>query len=142
MRWKWLFPALMVLLGLTLISCGKKGDPFLPPPQEEGLRVTGLIGEWNGDFVLLSGRVREPMSESAGLRAYYAAYPLDQAPCEGCPIQYQGFQSFGLEVIKGNRFSCRVADIRPGNVYFFEARLLGPGGGLGPPSNRVQVEVP
>jgi len=142
MRLEWLFPALMLLLSLPLISCGKRGDPFIPPPQGEDLRVTGLRGEWKGEFVLLSGRVREPIGEVAGLRAYYAAYPLDQAPCEGCPIQYQGFQSFGPDVIKGNGFSCRIADIRPGNVYFFEVRVLGPGGGLGPGSNRVQVEVP
>lgn len=141
MRLEWFFPALMLLLCWTLISCGKKGDPFLPAP-EANARVSDLQGEWNGESVLLSGRSDEAVEEGATIRAYYAAYPLDEPPCEGCPIQYQGFQSFGLEVMSGGGFSCRITEIRPGNVYFFQVRILSPGGSLGPPSHRVRVEVP
>jgi len=132
---------LFLWLCLALISCGKKGDPFLPATQGDG-RVTGLKGEWNGEYVLLTGRTREAMREGAGIRAYYAAYPLDQPPCEGCPIEYQGYESFGREVMGKSGFSCRITEIQTGNIYFFEVRIIGPGGSLGPPSNRVGVEVP
>jgi hypothetical protein len=73
---------------------------------------------------------------------YYAVYPLDQPPCEGCPIEYQGFHPFGREALKGDVFSLKVPEIRRGNIYFFEARIVGLDGSPGPPSNRVRIEVP
>jgi hypothetical protein len=45
-------------------------------------------------------------------------------------------------VVSENGFSSRITEIRPGNLYFFEVRVTGPGGRQGPPSKRVQVEVP
>jgi hypothetical protein len=132
---------LFLLLSLALISCGKKGDPFLPVVAEEG-RVSILKGESNGENVDLTGRIQGAMREGSTLRAYYAAYPLDQPPCEGCPIEYQGFESFDRDSVSGDGFTCRITGIQPGNLYFFEARIIGPEGGQGPPSNRVRVEVP
>ena len=135
-------PALFLLLCTALISCGKKGDPFLPAMEGGGGRVSGLKGEWDGKFVLLSGRIHEATGQDAGVRAYFGSYPVDQPPCDGCPIEYQGFQSFGPEVVSESVFSCEMTEIKPGNIYFFEVRVIGPGGNQGPPSNRVQVEVP
>jgi hypothetical protein len=138
-------PVLLTLLffGLVFVSCGKKGDPF-PPTKEIVSRVTGLEGAWSGEDVLLTGRIEEPakVREGNGCRLYYAAYPLDRPPCEGCPIEYQGYESFGREAITGDVFSFKMPGIRRGNIYFFEVRLIGPEGNPGPPSNRVQVEVP
>jgi hypothetical protein len=134
-------PFLFVLFCLVLISCGKKGDPFLPVVERD-VRITLLKGEWNGEYLDLTGRIHGIMKEGASIRAYYAAYPLDQPPCEGCPVEYQGFQSFGRHVVSESGFSCRMTEIQPGNLYFFEAMIIGPGDSPGPPSNRVRVTVP
>ena len=133
----------LVLLGLVFASCGKKGDPFVPS-KEPPNKVTGFEGTWNGEDVLLTGRVEEPakVREGEGCRVYYAVYPWDDPPCEGCPIEYRGYQSFGREALTGDVFSFKMPGIRRGNIYFFEARVMGPDGSLGPPSNRVKVEVP
>jgi hypothetical protein len=138
-------PALVLLLflGLLSVACGKKGDPFVPA-KEAANRVDGLDVGWKGAEVLLTGRIEKPaeMREGEGFRVYYAVYPLDQPPCEGCPIEFQGYYTFGREAVSGDAFSCKVPEIRRGSVYFFEARVMTPEGTPGPPSNRVSIEVP
>jgi hypothetical protein len=138
-------PVLLALLFLSLVtvSCGKKAAPFLPS-KEPSNRVTDLGGVWNGKDLLITGRVQEPLEakEGDGCRIYYSVYPLDQPPCEGCPIEYQGYQPFGREALRGDGFSFIVPGIQRGNVYFFEARIVGPDGSSGLPSNTVRVEVP
>lgn len=133
----------LLLLGLVCASCGKKGDPFVPA-GEPANTVTGIEGTWTGEDVLLAGRVREPskVREGEAFRAYYAAYPLDEPPCEGCPIAYQGYHPFGREALTGDAFSFTMPGIRRGNVYYFEVRVVDPEGNPGPPSKRVKVEVP
>jgi hypothetical protein len=134
----------ILLFCLFLFSCGKKEDPFLPV-EETNARVTGLQGEWKGDYVLLTGQVQDPAGTAGsieGCRVYYAIYPWDQPPCEGCPIEYKGFQLFGKEVLTPTGFACKVPGIERENIYYFEVRAVGPNGSLGPPSNRVRVEVP
>lgn len=138
--------ALLVILlfgGLGLLSCGKKGDPFLSAETPVS-RVTGLEGVWSGEDVLLTGRIEDPsqLREGEGCRVYYALYPLDQPPCEGCPIEYEGFRSFGREAVTGDVFSFKVPAVRRGSIYFFEARVIGADGSPGPASNRVRVEAP
>jgi hypothetical protein len=133
----------LLFLGLVFVSCGKKGDPFLPA-KEPVNRVTGLEGAWNGEDLLLTGRIQEPskVREGDGCRVYYAVYPLDRPPCEGCPIEYQGYQAFGHEAVTGDVFSFKMPGIRRGNIYYFEVRVMGPDGSPGAPSDRVRVEVP
>jgi hypothetical protein len=121
-----------LLLSLALISCGKKGDPFLPVVAEEG-RVSILKGESNGENVDLTGRIQGAMREGSTLRAYYAAYPLDQPPCEGCPIEYQGFESFDRDSVSGDGFTCRITGIQPGTFTFSRPGSSVPRAGRGPP---------
>lgn len=128
---------------LPLLSCGKKAAPFLPV-KGASPRVTGLQGEWKGDYVLLTGQVRDSSGAGGsieGCRVYYAVYPRDQPPCEGCPIEFKGFQTFGKEVMTPTGFACKVPGIERQNIYYFEVRIIGSKGSLGPPSNRVRVEA-
>ncbi|MBN2031695.1 MAG: hypothetical protein JW836_00340 [Deltaproteobacteria bacterium] len=141
MRLKKAQTALFLLFCFGLIACGKKGDPFVPV-KEPLNHVTDLEGMWDGESIVLTGRIQGAMKEGTIIRAYYAMYPPDQIPCEGCPIEYEGFQPFGREVVSENRFLCRIREIKPGNIYFFEIKVIGSGGGQGPPSKRVRVEVP
>jgi hypothetical protein len=137
-------PAIILFFCLSMVSCGKKAEPFLPVKGAD-LRVTGLRGEWKEGRVLLTGDVRDPAGNAGsleGLRVYYAVYPWDQPTCEGCPIEYKGFQLFGKEVTTATGFACEMPGIERGNIYYFEARVVGQQASLGPASNRVRVEVP
>jgi len=134
------------VLALTLLisaSCGKKGDPFLPQ-ESTNARVDNLKGEWQGGYIELRGSVADssgPDSTITGARVHYAVYPLDEAPCDGCPIEYQGFHTFGSEAVREGRFFCKIPGAVRDNVYFFEVQLAGAKGGLGPPSNQAKVVV-
>jgi hypothetical protein len=124
---------------MVTLGCGKKGDPFLPL-KEVSAKVTGLRGEREKENILLRGEIIAPQ-EVEGARVYYAQYPLENPPCEGCPIEYQGHQSFGAEVVTEEGFLCKVPIKVRGQVYFFRVNLMGPGGKMGPPSETVKVVV-
>jgi len=136
------FLAFLCALGIlmaTLLGCGKKGDPFLPQ-KEVSAKVTDLRGEREKGNILLRGEI-SARKEVEGARVYYARYSLENPPCEGCPIEYQGHQSFGAEVVTEEGFLCTVPIKVPGQVYFFRVNLIGPGGEMGPPSETVKVIV-
>ncbi|MGD2127610.1 MAG: hypothetical protein PVG99_16145, partial [Desulfobacteraceae bacterium] len=135
----------LIVLGMFLASpsCGKKGPPFLPQKAFD-IGVEDLQGEWTEGYALLKGNVRgheEPKRLVKGSRVYYAQYPLDKPPCEGCPIEYQGYRDLGPEVMTETGFSCKVPARMRGQVYFFKVHLVGKDGVLGPPSKTVQVTV-
>ena len=121
------------------LACGKKGDPFLPQ-KEVSAKVTDLRGEREKGNILLKGEIRGPKGVQ-GARVYYAQFPLEDPPCEGCPIEYQGHQSFGAEVVTGEGFFCAFPVKDQRQVYFFRVNLIGPGGRMGPPSETVKVVV-
>ena len=132
------FPCALVTLVATL-ACGKKGDPFLPQ-KEVSAKVTDLRGEREAGNILLRGEISGPKGVQ-GAKVYYAQFPLEDPPCEGCPIEYQGHRSFGAEVITEEGFSCALPVKVKGQVYFFRVSLIGPGGRMGPPSETVKVVV-
>jgi predicted small lipoprotein YifL len=128
---------------LSLPSCGKKGSPFLPQKSFDA-RVADLKANQEESSVLLRGNVLlsgNATNSVTGSRVYFAQYPSESPPCEGCPIEYQGYRSFGPEVIQDERFFCKFPDIRRDQVYFFRATLTGPGGVQGPFSNFARVAV-
>ena len=129
--------ALAILM--ATLACGKKGDPFLPQ-KEVSAKVTELRGEREKGNILLRGEIKAP-KEVQGARVYYAQFPLEDAPCEGCPIEYQGHESFGAEVVTEEGFFCTVPVKVHRQVYFFRVNLIGPGGRMGPPSETVKVVV-
>ena len=135
-----------LVLALVLLipaSCGRKAKPFLPQKSTDA-RVVELKGAWQGGYVELKGSVAGASGlESAvtGARVHYAVYPMADPPCDGCPIEFQGFHTFGTEVINDGRFSCNVPGALKGNIYYFEVQLAGDKGSLGPPSNRAKVTV-
>ena len=137
--------ALMIIsvLLLSLPCCGKKGDPFLPQKGFDA-RVTDLKADAQESFILLEGDVllaENGGNRVTGCRVYIAQYPSESPPCEGCPIEYQSYQSFGPEVFQGKRFSCRIPDIRRNQIYFFKVVLLGAGDIQGSASDFVLVNL-
>ena len=106
--------------------------------------VVSLEAEWQDSYVFLRGDIQglERDSENLrGCRVYFAQYPPDDAPCDTCPIEYQGYDSFGREVVQEKKFFCRIPVIERNQVYFFKAYLVGPKDVLGFPSNTVKVVV-
>jgi len=131
-----------LLMGAMLLvpGCGKKGPPFLPKKAFNG-RVMNLEGQWRAGSVFLEGRVvdTEDKGSVQGARVDYGRYPLDEPPCEGCPIEYRWSQRFGPEVMAGTSFNCEVpVDVKE-DIYYFKVHLLGPDNAVGPSSNTVRV---
>jgi hypothetical protein len=124
---------------VATLACGKKADPLLPQ-KEVSAKVTDLRGEWEEGNILLRGEIRGPR-DVQGARVYYAQFPLEAPPCEGCPIEYQGYQSVGAEAVMEEGFLCTIPARVQRQVYFFRVNLIGAGGRMGPPSETVKVVV-
>jgi predicted small lipoprotein YifL len=137
MRFLALLCALAILV--ATLACGKKGDPFLPQ-KEVSAKVTDLRGEREKGNILLRGEIRDPR-DVQGARVYSAQFSLEDPPCEGCPIEYQGYQSFGAEVVTEEGFFCTLPVKVQRQVYFFRVNLIGSGGRMGPPSETVKVVI-
>ena len=134
---------LFVLILLIPASCGRKGDPFLPQ-KSTNARVVDLKGTWQGAYIELKGGIADAAGSDStltGARVHYAIYPVAEPPCDGCPIEFQGFHTYGLEAVREGRFFCKIPGAVKGNIYYFEVQLAGEKGVLGPPSNRVKVVV-
>lgn len=138
-----LLAAVLAALMALLPNCGKKGPPFLTE-SKLSLRVDQLKGEWENGSVLLEGYVRgenEVISRVTGCRVYHVWYPMDNPPCEGCPIDMADFRDIKEMEISGDRFTCEIPGVKKKGIWFFEVRLIGSHGALGPPSERVKVTI-
>jgi hypothetical protein len=139
-------PSLLLGVLLIAVSCGKKAPPFLPT-KEFSLKITNLRGEWVDGVVLLKGDIsgstgsKKDTSLIKGVRVDYGQYPLKNSPCSGCPIEYGGFNIFGPEVVTEGGLSCKVHAKMRQQIYFFKVHLMGPDNSMGPPSNRIRLDV-
>jgi predicted small lipoprotein YifL len=141
-----LFLVIFGLVCLVFLACGKKGPPFLPESNIP-FTVKELNVELKNGTAFLRGRVAgfrgqdRDGSQVKGCRVYHAWYALEKPPCDGCPVDYPGYREINDEVLRGEEFSCEVAVNTKKGVHFFEVRLIGKGGAVGPPSNRVKLEI-
>lgn len=105
------------------------------------------MGEYEDGNVILKGEIvapgdqREQVSTVIGCRIFYAWYLLENAPCEGCPVQYADHRDVMEKVIDVEKFFCRFPEIAKKGIYFFEVRLIDRDGIIGPPSNRVRLII-
>lgn len=141
----------LLFLGVLISAqaCGRKGPPSLPKKMF-ALRVVDLKGAWEEGYISLKGRINAPegpigagMAKDlvTGCRVYYQSYPLKEAPCAGCPIEYHRYHGFGAEVVGKEGFICKVPVKSKGEIYFLKVHLIGRGGALGPPSESIKVVV-
>jgi len=144
-KWRFIYSAMIIgVISLALMSCGKKGPPFLSK-TDMPLKVEQLKGQWTNEAVLLHGSIpalkgqKKDTPGVTGCRVYHTWYSLKNAPCEGCPIDYPGFQEIKGEILAGEGFMCEVFVKKKEGIHFFEVRLIGPKGEVGPPSNRVKL---
>ena len=142
-RWKKIFLiALSTVFVLSCFACGKKSPPFLTaypvPPRVDSLRVA-----WTEGIVSLEGSItRESLSEEeiTGCRVFGIWYSIDDTPCETCPVEMKTFQEIQGKVVEGTTFRCEIKKEKKEGVFFFQVRLLGRGGTVGPPSDMVKLE--
>jgi hypothetical protein len=131
---------------LAVLSCGKKGPPFLPNKILD-LKVDQLRCEWENGDVILKGQVvpllgqEKDMSGVIGCRVYHAWYAPGDSPCKGCPIEYRVWKEIRGEVITGEGFYCRVPWIKEKGIHFFNVILIGQKGMISPPSNKAELVV-
>jgi predicted small lipoprotein YifL len=137
--------ASIILMGMLLCAnaCGKKAPPFLPQEQVEA-HVVDLSGEQTERGILLRGAIRglrDPngIRELDGARVFYARYPIEDPPCEDCPIEYRAHQDLGVEAFTADGFQGELPVQPDPQIYFLKVLLIGKGGALGPASNRVKV---
>ncbi len=141
-----LFLVILMLILLVLPACGKKGRPFVPE-RRVLLEVKDLSVECENGTVFLSGKAvavpgqSKSGSDIIGCRVYHCWYTFNKPPCEGCPIDYSGYKEIKRKVLAGKNFSCHVSIDRKKGIHFFEVRLLGRKGAVGPPSNRVKLTI-
>ena len=138
-----LLAALAAVFMVLLPACGKKGPPFLPE-KKLVTKVDRLTGKWKNGKVRLEGYIAgddKKRSDVTGCRVYHAWYPMDNPPCEGCPIEMADFIDIKEMEISGDRFTCEIPGVKKKGIWFFEGRLIGSHGAIGPPSERVKVMI-
>jgi len=135
----------IILMGMFLCAnaCGKKSPPFFPQKQVEAY-VVDLSGEQTERRILLRGTlqgVRDPngIRELEGARVFYARYPIEDPPCEDCPIEYGAYQDLGVEAFTAGGFQGELPVQPEPQIYFLKVLLIGKGGALGPASDRVKI---
>ncbi len=139
--------AWMAMLGLS--ACGKKGAPELPG-KELPFRIEELSATLESGWVVLEGRLVKPSGKKAeisetditGWRVYHAHYPIENGPCEGCPLDFSRVYEIDGKVGEDGRFSTRVTLDRPvDGIHFFQVRLMGRGWAGGSLSNRAKLVI-
>lgn len=138
-----LLAAFLTALIVFLPACGKKGPPFLPE-KKLVTKVDRLTGKWENGKVRLEGYIEgddKRRSDVTGCRIYRVWYSVDSPPCDGCPIDMADFRDIKEMEISGDRFTCEIPGVKKKGIWFFEVRLIGSHGALGPPSERVKVTI-
>jgi len=139
---------LILLLAILFapIACGKKGPPFLPE-NDLSLQVAQLSVDWKDGGFRLKGAIvgfeneLEDSTNIKGCRVFYACYPVDDPPCEDCPIEYRVLKEIEGQVISEGRFLCDVLEKKANGIHFFRVCLLGQKGGTGPYSDRAKLVI-
>ena len=144
-------PIISLLLCLTtaffLGSCGKKGPPFVPKKRPIALELKDITVSWVQDGVRFEGKVRGPGADKLrrphGLKIMieHAWYGPGQAPCKSCPIVFTNKEVVSGTLGKGRSFSCSLPLPKRRGVHFFQIRVVGDNGVLGPVSERLQLVV-
>jgi hypothetical protein len=125
-----------------LAACGKKGPPFLPELRLDA-RLDLLTGTWVDGAVRLEGIIQgaDKGADITGGTIYYAWYPEDQPPCEGCPIEMTRFPGPVDTMVTGDRVVSTMSVSERDGISFWEVRLTDGRGAVGPPSERLRLKM-
>ena len=138
-----LLAALVAVFMVLLPACGKKGPPFLPE-KKIITKVDRLTGKWENGTIRLEGYIEgddKRRSDVTGCRVYHVWYSVDNPPCDGCPIDMADFRNIKEMEISGDRFTCEIPGVKKKGIWFFEVRLIGSHGAIGPSSDKVKLNI-
>jgi hypothetical protein len=139
--------ALVAAVGLA--ACGKKDRPALSD-KEFPFRIEELSATLESGWAVLKGRLVKPSgkkteiseSEITGWRVYHAHYPVENGPCEGCPLDFSRVYEIDGKIGEDGQFSTRVVLEPPvKGIHFFEVRLTGRGWAAGALSDRAKLVI-
>jgi hypothetical protein len=134
---------------LALSACGRKDVPTLPK-RELPFRVEDLSATYEDGWAVLKGRLVKASNketevsnkEITGWRVYDAQYPLDNAPCEGCPLDFTRAYEMEGGVGEDAQFNARLAlDAPVAGIHFFQVQLTGSGWTPGALSNQAKLVI-
>ena len=134
------FAGILVLLS----GCGLKRSLSLPQ-KTIPLHVVGLSGQWKDGAAFLTGKITGGKGGDGSLyavtggRVLYAWYPLENPPCEGCPMDYTGYEEVGEEAVTEGAFRAHLQVRRRRGILYFVVRLTGPDNAVGPVSERAKL---
>jgi hypothetical protein len=114
------------------------------PQQRVEAHVVGLRGEQTEGGILLQGAIHglsddHGVQELEGARVFYARYPIEDPPCEDCPIEYRAYRDLGDDVFTTDGFRGELPAQPEQQIYYLKVHLMGRDGAVGPASDRVKV---
>lgn len=127
---------MIVLICLTVLSCGRKMPP-VPPGADLPAPVTGLTHHLEGYRVSLSWNA--PSAEQGGAPAGYVVMRSVTDPddhCEGCPLLFERAGTLGPSE---THFSENVV---PGRRYVYKVQALTAYRAAGADSDLIRFTVP
>jgi len=144
LRRRYIFIAVLGIIALSLLSCGRKAPPFLPE-RTMALRVDHLDARLEAGAVVLRGNIvpykEKENAHIIGARLYHIRYSFDDRPCEGCPIKFAGYRDIKGDRISKDAFYLEVPGTRKAGIHYFSVCLLGQNKAVGPISERVTLSI-
>lgn len=137
----------LILLCILVLSCGKKSEPFLPksrlPFRVILLSAEKKHGVWTiqGEVTGKIGERGYKLSDIKGCKIYYSRFSLKNPPCESCPIYYGKIKKIEGSIVKDGHFFCELPWVKKKGIYYLKVRLIGTRNSIGPPSERVKIEI-
>ena len=131
---------------LTVSACGKKGPPMFVAQKLE-IRVEHLSATLEDGrihfqgTVINTGDLTEKDFSNMGCKVFLALYPLEDPPCEGCPLEYKLCEKVKGPVISKENFSWFMPLEKKTGIYFFKVALSGPDGEAGPFSEPAKLNI-
>jgi hypothetical protein len=133
-----LFAAILLL---SLIGCGKKGDP-IPPRVKLPLPITDLRVESSSGGVALAWSIGAPGGDIGSFKILRGVTPDGNQACPGCPQDYRPFVTLTTADDRLRRESERGfryldTDVREGGYYSYRIAVCNRTGQCSAPSNEA-----
>jgi hypothetical protein len=130
----------LVLVGLPITGCGKKGPPVAPHSLPL-TQVNDLQGALIQDTVRLTWRHVPENADAVGYIVLRAQSAVDQPQCPKCPLVFQKVGTVPVHRPQRNKphEMAFVQEVAEGFRYTYSVRSYASSGAQGPDSNLVVI---